>query len=189
MSELFAPGINLDTLKNQYGSTTFVETGCWTGDALHYARQLGFTKLYSCDINLNCVNNCLERVPGAIIHNTDSLTFLENILPTITERTAFWLDAHFPGHYGLPDSDRTLFPLAEELQLIKSLKQSYEHDIIIFDDVRVLAAENNPTHDPHLPNYYKINKTVAELTSIFSDTHDYSIVQVKEGVLVMVPKK
>lgn len=189
MSEIFAPGINLDQLKNQFETTSFVETGCWTGDALDYAQKLGFTKIFSCDINLNCVNNCLARVPQATIHHSDSLTFLENILPTLTEKTAFWLDAHFPGHYGLPDSDRTLFPLVEELELIKRHKQNYMHDVIIFDDVRVLAAENNPMHDPWLPEYYKMTATVTEITGMFSDTHNYTIVPIKEGVLVMVPKK
>lgn len=188
MTELYCDGINLDYFRTKYNATTFVETGCWVGNSLSYVRGLGFTKMYSCDINLDCVTKSQALVPEAVIHHSDSITFLENILPTITERTVFWLDAHFPGHYGLPDTERTLFPLAEELELIKSLKPSYQHDVIMFDDVHVLKPDNNPKYNPGLPPYYRINKTVNELTDIFSTTHDYTIIPVFEGVLVLFPK-
>ena len=183
-------GLGVSDLKHKHQLTSFVETGCYQGDSLMFAKDIGFDKLYSCDIDNNCVIKCQALIPNSKITNLESISFFKEILPTLTEKTFFWLDAHFPAYYGLPENETTKFPLIEELKLIKSLKHNYQHDVIMCDDIRILLPDGNPYHLGHIWDMFKVNHTIKELTDVLEDTHNfYTLTKCpSEGVLVLVPK-
>ena len=132
----------ISLLKHKYNTDTFVETGCFRGAGLFAASSFGFKKLYSCDIDKEMVDLCQGQFKDVDIYHTDSLTFLEELLPTLDdiESVFFFLDAHLPDHDKnngtvLLDSEYN-FPLEKELDLIYSYRKD-KRDIILCDDLRI----------------------------------------------------
>ena len=136
----------LAELKELYNITTFVETGCFYGDSLTFARDRGFAKLYSCDIDLEMINHCQNRLGNDVeLFHGDSKTFFINLLPKLdpAENVMFFLDAHLPGFdktqgtSGVADVDANLnFPLQEEIKMIHMARRT-QSDVIIVDDLRI----------------------------------------------------
>lgn len=189
MTNLYAPELGVINLKNTYQLNTVVETGCYQGHGLEFARSIGIQSLYSCDINQTYVNNCRNKFPGADIRHLDSVSFLKEVLPTINEKTLFWLDAHYPIHYGLDHEDHiTKFPLVEELKLLKSLKKNLEQDVIICDDLRVLLPDENPYYNPSVGQQFLVDYTIRNLTEVLEDTHNHYLVSVDTGNLIFIPR-
>lgn len=112
----------VDAARRHFGLDAFVETGTGNGISLEAAYPL-FVLIYSCDIEADRIVKVRNTLPGALLYISDSLTFLEGVLPKLNTPTFFWLDAHGPD-----------FPAYEELLRIKTLKRGYEHDVIWFDD-------------------------------------------------------
>jgi hypothetical protein len=135
---------NLQTLKDVHNSTVFVETGCFRGNSLSMAVTLPFEKFYSCDIDKEMVEFCLNRFSDKPIeiYNTNSIEFLKTLLPALKDvpSVMFYLDAHLPEHdktSGEVLKENELnFPLEEELELISSFRKN-NNDIIIIDDLRI----------------------------------------------------
>ncbi|MAN64851.1 MAG: hypothetical protein CMI60_23190 [Parvibaculum sp.] len=120
-------------------SKTFIETGCHFGGSLTHSINGGYEHLYSCDINKERVDHCLEKLSKQCktlrIDNTDSLKFFRSLLPTINTDATFWLDAHDEGG-GVPTF--------EEIYLIKTLFKDRDSTIII-DDIPLYF--NNSVND------------------------------------------
>lgn len=189
MTALYDERLQVPALTQQYQLTNMVETGCWHGDGLTFAKQMGIRNLYSCDINETYVLESRARIPNAVVHHQDSIEFLKEILPIVAGRTLFWLDAHYPVHYGLTEENEiTKFPLVEELRLVRELKQNYEQDVIICDDLRVLSAENNPYYMPSVGSEFMVDHSIRDLTDILADTHNFYTMQADTGNLIFVPK-
>lgn len=189
MTTLFNNQLEVEKLKKRYELTAFVETGCYEGDGLKYAKKLGFESLYSCDINHIYVDKCQKLVPEATIQHSDSIKFFEKNLKKITARTLFWLDAHYPIYYGLDkETEKTRFPMLDELVLIKNKKVNVDKDVIICDDLRVLLPENNPFHAEWLGDQFLVDKTLGELIEVLHKTHDHYTVNADTGVLIFIPK-
>lgn len=189
MTRLADPELTVDSLKKDFNLVTLVETGCHEGDSLNFARSLGFDNLYSCDINEVYVNQCRALFPTAKIAYQESISWMKDILPTINDATLFWLDAHYPMYYGLSvENETTKFPLVEELKLIRQFKKNFEKDVIICDDLRVLATEDNPYYAGFLEKRFMVEHTLNDLISVFSDTHKHWTVAGVTGNLIFVPK-
>jgi hypothetical protein len=148
----------------------------------------------SCDIRESSVEECREKFPVASILHGDSTTMLGQYLPTLpeaSERTLFWLDAHFPSFYGLGESEATRFPLPEELGLIRQHKPGWEHDVIAFDDLRVIRDRHNPRYrpfelrGPDAKLYVDI--TLASLYMPFVATHSLQLFREGEGAAALLP--
>ena len=127
--------------KHKPESGVFIETGCHLGGGLTKAVHCGFTKLYSCDINMERVETSIEKVSelaryGSIIepyiYNCDSRLFLAQVLPLIEEDALFWLDAHDEGG-GVP--------VLEELTQIRDIFKSKTSTIMIDDIPLYLKQE------------------------------------------------
>jgi hypothetical protein len=190
MTELYATPAQ--KLKEAHTLEAFVETGCYRGAGLQYAKQIGFAedKLYSCDIDPNAATNCLRSMPSATILPIESISFLKNILPKNQLPTLFWLDAHYPSLYGITDeTEIEKMPVFEEIAVIKQLKKNYQNDVIVCDDLRVLADSRNPRYSPgEIPAYYYIDGAWDNLVSILADTHNLTIDLVGEGLAIFTPK-
>lgn len=166
--------------KDRFALETFVETGCYRGDGLLQARNIGFdqSNLYSCDVQEEAVTLCRETFPQATIDQVDSIAFLIGLLPKIQGPTLFWLDAHFPEKHGGTDQPHTKMPLFQELELIKTLKPNLARDVIICDDIHILADPANPTYrrekiPAEVADYYFTTADWQALTQTFADTHEF----------------
>ena len=189
MTRLADPQLEAQRLKQEYNLTTLVETGCYEGDSLNFSRSIGFEHLHSCDINEKYVNHCRAMFPNAKIAHQESISWLKEMLPNLEGTTLFWLDAHYPMYYGLGTEDElTKFPLVEELKLVKELKKGYEKDVIICDDLRVLAPDNNPYYAGFLDQMFMVKHTVNDLVAVLADTHNHWTVAGETGNLIFVPK-
>lgn len=136
---------NISNLIDENNINVFVETGCYRGNTLSFALQLGFKKLYSCDIDLESADYCRNEFSQDArlrIDHKPSNTFLSDLMPELEneESVLFFLDAH------LPDMETTTdvsLPLEEELDIIWAAR-SNKKDIIVIDDLRIYE-ENDYT--------------------------------------------
>lgn len=182
-------------LRRQFRLETFCETGCYQGESMALAYAAGFPNVITCDINPVRVAECRQRFPRATVLHAESTAMLGPLLPDLVPhmgRTLFWLDAHFPGYYGLPETTQTRFPLAEELRLIRQGKPGFAHDVIAIDDLRVIRDPANPryrhTELQGAEAKLYVDVTLAELLGPFAATHLVVIVHAFEGALVLLPK-
>lgn len=189
MTSLRDPSINVEKLRLDFDLENFVETGCYEGEGLGVANLFGYKTLLSCDINEKYAKYCQQQFPHAQISHLDSLTFFKSFLPTIFGKTLFWLDAHYPSYYGHEDETiETKFPLFDEINLIKKYKKNYEKDVIICDDLRVLALEENIHHDNTLDQYFLTNLKLRDLINLLKNTHHHNILNIDTGVIIFTPK-
>jgi hypothetical protein len=108
---------------------TFVETGTSEGNTIFSVESL-FDHVYTIEIEENILNETKKYYKGNKINFIlgDSILVLQNLIPTLTTNTIFYLDAHF-----IP-SNTTLglkkVPILEEVYII-SQKCKYDAVIII----------------------------------------------------------
>lgn len=184
MTELTA--VPVKEYKDRFALTAFVETGCYHGDGLVEARRVGFEFLVSCDLQADAVSQSRQRVPEALIAQNESVQFLLDVCGALLEPTLFWLDAHFPQMHGGVDEPHTKMPLLEELAMIKQFKRGYERDVIICDDIHVIADPNNPTYKREkipldVADYYYVEADWNALTAMLSDTHHFVAMDSERG--------
>ena len=129
-----------------YRNQVFIETGSHRGDGIQAALDAGFRCIYSVELNPFDFGWCACRFEkfGARVHrfNSDSRSFLRDLLPGVTTRCTFWLDAH---ECGSGAGDAKDCPLLEELSLI-AMHEIKEHTILI-DDVRLFGTDSFPSVD------------------------------------------
>lgn len=187
LSDFNANCKNIQSLKDQYQSTVFVETGCFRGNSLSFVIDMGFDNLYSCDIDQEMINYCIDRFkkPNLQIYHMDSIRFLNNLIYSLAniQSVIFYLDAHLPEHdktSGSVLSDNPLnFPLEEEISVINK-HRSDKNDIIIIDDLRIY--EDGPFTGGNWTERYRFNPSLS-----FLDQYDYNIEKFysQEGYLVL----
>ena len=182
--------IDIKKYRKDYDLVDFIETGCWKGDGIGYAFDSGYESVYSCDIGLEYVTMSQQKFPLANIEHSESLTYLSNLLPNKTNKTLFWLDAHFPDIYGEAEfSEEFRIPLIPEIKLIKKLKPNYKDDVIICDDMRTFRSDKNPTYTVNeLPEKHLVDVDWDKFVNILSDTHDFELINNYDGVIIFYPK-
>lgn len=183
------------TLKRQFDLTAFVETGCYLGDGIAAALEAGFRDIRSCDIDPARIEQCQLRFSGQealTLRLGASSEVLPDLLPDADVPTLFWLDAHYPGHYGLNHMETRLtkFPVQFELAKICTLHHGASRDVILIDDMRVIASDDNPLwREGEVDDYYRVDDlTIKALVEPFEGTHQYDIDLQQEGILILTPK-
>lgn len=134
------PSLNFDflkELKDDYSRYPyFIETGTLNGDTT-FAMESYFEKLYTIEFSEKYYNNTKDRYRGNKINFLlgDSSKVFVSLLPTIREKSIFFLDGHWSsGDTGRSDKD---CPLLEEITHINDL---FENEaIIIIDDYRLFG--------------------------------------------------
>lgn len=120
----------------------FVETGTHRGDGVNAALNAGFPCIYTTEVNPFdhgwCSHRFQHQRDRVHLHLEDSRAFLRKLVPTLTTRAVFWLDAHWCDSGGGRLGD---VPLLKELRIIGMRKPAIGHTILI-DDARYL------THGP-----------------------------------------
>lgn len=109
--------------------TVFIETGTYRGEGMIAAREAGFLEIYSIDITEH--PDILFKYDGvgtAKRYIDDSRKVLPWLLPKITGKVMFWLDAHSM----LMEGEEDNFPLMDELAAIAV--HCKQPPVILIDD-------------------------------------------------------
>jgi hypothetical protein len=179
----------LAALVDRYGVRNLVETG--TGPAssgMEAAARLGLQG-YSCDVFGPCAQRAMEIYPSFTIEHSNSVDFLRRVLPTMEGPTFFWLDGHCP-----TDSACTpgaIWPLYEEMELIRDLKRGFAQDVFWMDDIAFITDKANPwaaTWDVDLrgEQWFGDDRKWADYLAVFAESHDH--VTEFDCILQLTPK-
>lgn len=132
---------NLKLLKNDFTNyPCFIETGTLNGDTI-LVMESYFDKLYTIEFSEKYYNNTKNKYNGNKIKFIlgDSSIIFEDLLPTIKDKSIFFLDGHWSsGDTGRSDKD---CPLIEEITCINNL--FINEAIIIIDDFRLFGLDKS----------------------------------------------
>jgi hypothetical protein len=142
------PAINQDFLTLLHDDYTkyksFIETGTYFGETTFSVEPL-FNTIYTIEVKENLYNDVKAKYNGNKINFLlgDSSIVFESLLPTITEKSIFFLDGHWSA--GITGKGAKDCPLIEEITYINNL---YKHEgIIIIDDYRLFGKGPNKKSD------------------------------------------
>jgi len=130
-------------LKDNYSSyNTFIETGTLNGDTI-FTMEPYFNKLYTIEFSKKYYINTKKKAQDIGKSNInfilgDSSIVFGSLLPTIKDKTIFFLD----GHWSCGDTGKSekVCPLMEEITHINNL---FKHEaIIIIDDYRLFGRSD-----------------------------------------------
>lgn len=183
--------------KDTFDLECFVETGCYRGDGIKTAIDMGFDPVISCDINQSWLAHCASRFVSDAYRNRFSLHAGAShvALPPMCREaegpTLFFLDAHLPEMYGMASpSSLEVMPVLAELAAIRQNKAEFEHDVIICDDMRIIKSDDNPRWRPGETICCEPVEglSIQMLRSVFNQTHDVVLDPHAEGMLIFTPK-
>lgn len=126
----------------------FIETGSHVGNAIWLAKEAGYERIYSMDIDGANIAHCQDRfklLPDDNNSQTDGRIFLTcgdsavglgKMIKYINEPALFWLDAHSQLFDDEPETENP-FPLLKELEQIA--KHPIKTHTILIDDILILT--------------------------------------------------
>ena len=120
---------------SKYKTSTFIETGTYSGEGIRKALEAGFTDIRSIELDPNMYTANVEQFknfPQVKIYHGDSALVLPQLLKEINYQCTFWLDAHYSG--GPTQSGPVLSPIVDELKVIE--QHSVKNHILLIDDYR-----------------------------------------------------
>lgn len=133
-----------------FGLDTFVETGTYLGITVSSMLPY-FSNIYSIELGLNFyerAKNIFEGNPKVHLFLGDSGKILRVVLPSLTKKPLFWLDAHYSaGDTARGDIDT---PILQELEVIFSMCPDC---VILIDDAREFNGTNSYPTLPNLESY------------------------------------
>lgn len=158
----------LKQLQDDYKNyPTFIETGTFNGNTT-FALEPHFQTIYTIEFSEKYYNNTKSRYSGNTINFIlgDSSIVFETLLPTIHEKTIFFLD----GHWSSGDTGRSIkdCPLNEEITHINNLFQN--DAIIIIDDFRLFGLSRITGLNEDWSNINKdniINILATRITNVY----------------------
>lgn len=138
----------------EYDSKIFVETGTHLGDMVENCKNF-FDEVHSVELSHDLYAKAVMRFAGddrIHLHEGDSGSIIEEIVPALSKSVLFWLDAHYSGESTARGESDT--PIMKELNFIlKNCKQPF---CILIDDARFFVGK----HDyPKLSYIKKIIQT------------------------------
>ncbi|RMH11301.1 MAG: hypothetical protein D6698_16575 [Gammaproteobacteria bacterium] len=183
---------NITSIVSSYSLENMVETGCYEGDGIQTALDLGIQRVWSCDISERYVTHCKKRFQGQPV--TILLGLSTDVLPSICSSvegpTLFWLDAHLPSYYGITGTDeKHKMPVVQELNIIREYKRGIDKDVIIVDDTRIIASADNPrfSRGECLPEHLVTDVTLSEIQGVMKGTHRVEHYMNYQGYLLFTP--
>jgi len=167
--------ISAEILK-RFPNPIFIETGTLRGEGVQAALDAGFECIYSVDISAYCHGWCQHRFwdyrSKVNLYERDSRRFLKWLMPKVTTRCTFWLDAHFCFSEGGRIDD---VPLLQELRIIDK-HQLHTHTILI-DDIRLMGTRELPV------SFKKVRNALLRINPNYTITRIDSP-EFKEDILV-----
>lgn len=125
----------------QYQLKVFIETGTFIGEMVKAVSD-HFDKIISIELSEELAQRATQKFTGARhiqIIQGDSAKILDHVLPIVTGRKLFWLDAHYSG--GFSAKGTILTPIQHELHII--FKCTSGADVILIDDARLFTGNND----------------------------------------------
>ena len=143
-SIIYMPSLSIDILKqlhDDYKSyPCFIETGTNNGNTT-FAVEPFFNTIYTIEFSEQLYNKTKAKYNGnkiTFLHGDSSIVF-DSLLPTITQKSIFFLDGHYCG--GNSGQSAKDCPLDEE---ITSIKNNFKYEgIIIVDDYRLFGLDSS----------------------------------------------
>lgn len=126
--------------RNTYNINILVETGTYLGDMV-WAQRHNFSQIYSIELDKELAEIAAKRFKKNShikIIQGDSGKLMEQIIPEITDKAIFWIDAHYSG--GITTRGNKDCPVYDELKAI--LSSNTEH-VILIDDARYFIGERD----------------------------------------------
>ena len=147
-----------------FNCSIFVETGTYKGEMVESVQDV-FEKIYSIELDKNLFERAREKFSENShirVLKGDSGKILADILQDISDKTLFWLDAHYSG--GITALGEQETPIEKELKTI--LNAPHSGDVILIDDARMFVGDKNYPTIPELrkmilsrrPKDIKMNK-------------------------------
>ncbi len=125
--------------RNKGGKRLFVETGTAGGGGIIIALYLGFSEVYTVELDPTIYDLAQRRFlkkKNVHLYLDDSANGLEMILPLVKEPVLFWLDAHYCGENTQDEFERC--PILRELAVIAT--HPIKTHTILIDDVRLFGT-------------------------------------------------
>ncbi len=140
----------------RFSPKVFIETGTYYGDKINALKHL-FLKIISIELDKELYEKAKQRFKdysNIEIIQGDSSKILPKILPGISGKILFWLDAHYSGSITARGKKET--PILNELKAI--FNSHPKENIILIDDARLFVGKNDyPTVDELIDNLRKSN--------------------------------
>ena len=151
--------------RRQFRSNVLVETGTFHGEMV-YAMKGRFADVYSIELCPDLYQKAKQFfAPYSNVHiyNGDSAEVLRSVLPQITGRLLFWLDAHYSGPGTACGALET--PIMQELEVLFT---AVKNCVILIDDARCFNGTNS------YPNLVDLKKYIDSKAPswIFEVNHD-----------------
>lgn len=160
----------LAELVQKFGVDVFVESGTYMGGTTFNAAPF-FKEVHSIELSENLYRKANDRFKyqkNVFIHNGDSGTVLNQILPKIQGKILFWLDGHYSEGCTARGEKNT--PIIEELNAIKN--SGITDAIILIDDIRIFSPKKNILHSA-LVGYPSVEVLKQLIQDIASDYQFY----------------
>ncbi|MCX7862438.1 MAG: hypothetical protein N2449_05525, partial [Bacteroidales bacterium] len=133
--------LTIEKYSKMFNCSILVETGTFLGNMI-ISQFFNFKKIYSIELSEELYKKALKIFKyfnKITLINGDSGKELYKIIPTLHNRTIFWLDAHYSG--GITAKGSVECPVTEELKAILS-NNKYKH-IILIDDANDFKGFNS----------------------------------------------
>lgn len=156
---------------HKFAIDTFIETGTYRGMGLYNALKQ-VKKAYSIELNkerYDRVKKMFEQIPDVYIEQGDSAKVLPEIMPKLSDRCLFWLDAHY-GDNEEPGAPRT--PILDELECVLKYPNEF---IVLIDDARLYTG-------------MKGWPSIDTIMSVIQKSHPNCSIEVKDDIIRFVPK-
>lgn len=163
----------------RYGLKALIETGLGDNPSGLRAAKAYSLQYHGCDVDPARVANARALDPAGKIEHLESLTYLRQVIPTIDVPVFIWLDAHC-AYPALPESQAPLWPMFEELEIIRDLIKV--ESVIWIDDIHHNLDPENPAKNydhqdiPWLNWPGDTRHTMGELYDVLKNTHSHEIV-------------
>jgi len=145
----------ISMLKQEFNADNFVETGTLSGGTTNKARLI-FDSVYTVELGKKLYQAACDRFKNdknVHVYYGDSGSVLTKILPNVTGKIIFWLDAHASG--GDTAMGSSYSPVIEELQAIKISKIA--DAVILIDDLRDFYEQTWPHISQAIKAFLEIN--------------------------------
>jgi len=145
----------LQYIQSIFKPSHFLETGTLMGITTERSAAI-FPNVLTFEIDrdfFNTAKNRLASLSNVQMYFGNSATLLDTVIPTLSGKALFWLDAHGP----------TVTVVIDELQCIK--KHMVSNSIIMVDDIRIFQPATKTPH-PELGNYPSVQEVIILLKEI-----------------------
>jgi hypothetical protein len=161
-------------LARLFNCRIFVETGTYKGKMIESVQDV-FEKIYSIELDKTLSERAQKKFSGSNhIHvlQGDSGKILADILKDLSDKTLFWLDAHYSG--GITAFGEQETPVIKELKTI--LNAPHFGHVILIDDARMFVGD-------------KSYPTIPELRKMILSRRPQVSIDIEDDIIQILPKE